>query len=248
MSNDTTPSSIQDTSKPLGLGLAVVARYVRNMKGQIRVKSELGKGTIFGIELPFEHASTTPDRSPIRTSPSQIRLPRSMSNSSTNPPSKPPIFTQRKDTEDSHFMLPDDEDSPSSGTQPSSGIESNEPQIPTMSGGSMEPFSSTFPFPQMETQSSPSEPELPERQSLSVLIAEDNPINARLLTRRLHKLGYEVEVACDGQECHDHFAANPQKVDVILMDLQVRIVSLSRQLVVLIENRCHWLMECYLRK
>jgi hypothetical protein len=245
MSNDTTPSSTQDTSKPLGLGLAVVARYVRNMKGQIRVKSELGKGTIFGIELPFEHASTTPDRSPIRTSPSQVRLPRSMSNSSTNPPSKPPIFTQRKNTENSHFMLPGDEDSPSSGTQPSSRVESNEPQSPSMSSNSIEHFSSTFPFPKMESESSPSEP---ERQSLSVLIAEDNPINARLLTRRLQKLGHEVEVACDGQECHDHFAANPQKVDVILMDLQVRIAFLSRKLLMLIENRCHWLMEYYLRK
>jgi hypothetical protein len=245
MSSDTTPSSLQDASKPLGLGLAVVARYVRNMKGQIRVKSELGKGTIFGIELPFEHAWTSPDRSPISTSPSQMRLPRSMSNSSTNPLSKPPISTQRKNTEDSHFMLPGDEDSPSSGTQPSSRVESNDPQSPTMSGGLMEPFSSTFPFPQMESEPSPSEP---ERRSLSVLIAEDNPINARLLTRRLQKLGHEVEVACDGQECHDHFAANPQKIDVILMDLQVRNASLCRQLLMLIENRCHWLMEYYLRE
>jgi CheY-like chemotaxis protein len=236
MSSDTTPSSLQDASKPLGLGLAVVARYVRNMKGQIRVKSELGKGTIFGIELPFEHASATPDRSPIRTSPSQMRLPRSLSNSSTNPPSRLPLLSQSKTTEDALFMFPGDEDSPSSGTEPSSRVESNDPQSPSMSSNSMEHFSSTFPFPKMESESSPSEP---ERLSLSVLIAEDNPINARLLTRRLQKLGHEVEVACDGQECHDHFAANPQKVDVILMDLQVCIPCLYRQLLMLIENRCH---------
>lgn len=50
-----------DGNGSLGVGLAVVARYVRNMKGQIRVQSEPGKGTIFGIELPFENVPTTPD-------------------------------------------------------------------------------------------------------------------------------------------------------------------------------------------
>lgn len=38
----------------LGLGLAVVARIVRNMDGQMRLKSDPGKGTRFVIQLPFE--------------------------------------------------------------------------------------------------------------------------------------------------------------------------------------------------
>ena len=38
----------------LGLGLAVVARIVRNMDGQLRLKSEEGKGSRFVIQLPFE--------------------------------------------------------------------------------------------------------------------------------------------------------------------------------------------------
>ncbi|KAK6355000.1 Light-sensor Protein kinase [Orbilia brochopaga] len=37
----------------LGLGLAVVARIVRNMNGQLRLKSEEGKGSRFCIQMPF---------------------------------------------------------------------------------------------------------------------------------------------------------------------------------------------------
>ncbi|TVY89131.1 Cyanobacterial phytochrome B [Lachnellula willkommii] len=45
-------SQVKD-SQILGLGLAVVARVVRNMDGQLRLKSEQGKGSRFVIQLPF---------------------------------------------------------------------------------------------------------------------------------------------------------------------------------------------------
>jgi hypothetical protein len=40
--------------KALGLGLAVVARAIRNMNGQLRLKSEEGKGSSFTLCIPFE--------------------------------------------------------------------------------------------------------------------------------------------------------------------------------------------------
>lgn len=40
--------------RTLGLGLAVVARIVRTMNGQLRLKSEDGKGSRFVIQLPFD--------------------------------------------------------------------------------------------------------------------------------------------------------------------------------------------------
>lgn len=43
-----------DNPKTLGLGLAVVARIVRTMDGQLRLKSEDGKGSRFVIQLPFD--------------------------------------------------------------------------------------------------------------------------------------------------------------------------------------------------
>ncbi|KAA8565919.1 hypothetical protein EYC84_009730 [Monilinia fructicola] len=42
-----------DGNRTIGLGLAMVARVVRNMDGQLRLKSEVGKGSRFVIQLPF---------------------------------------------------------------------------------------------------------------------------------------------------------------------------------------------------
>ncbi|KAI0426255.1 hsp90-like protein [Xylaria sp. FL1042] len=44
--------------RTLGLGLAIVARVVRNMDGQLRLKSEEGKGSRFIIQVPFELPSS----------------------------------------------------------------------------------------------------------------------------------------------------------------------------------------------
>lgn len=46
-------TSSAPNQRMLGLGLAVVARLVRNMGGQLRLKSEKGNGTKFIIQLPF---------------------------------------------------------------------------------------------------------------------------------------------------------------------------------------------------
>ena len=43
-----------DAKRTIGLGLAVVARIVRNMNGQLRLKSIEGKGSRFTIQLPFD--------------------------------------------------------------------------------------------------------------------------------------------------------------------------------------------------
>ncbi|KAF9698005.1 hypothetical protein EKO04_004400 [Ascochyta lentis] len=44
----------QDDKTALGLGLAVVARIIRNMNGQLRIRSEEGKGTRFVVQFPFD--------------------------------------------------------------------------------------------------------------------------------------------------------------------------------------------------
>lgn len=48
----------KEQGRTLGLGLAMVARIVRNMDGQLRLKSEEGKGSRFVIQLPFEMPPT----------------------------------------------------------------------------------------------------------------------------------------------------------------------------------------------
>eukprot|EP00762_Andalucia_godoyi_P001802 ANDGO_06031.mRNA.1 Hybrid signal transduction histidine kinase B len=50
------------------------------------------------------------------------------------------------------------------------------------------------------------------------LIAEDNPLNARVLAKHLSKLEWEYDVACDGSEALQLFTDSPEKYSAILMD------------------------------
>jgi PAS domain S-box-containing protein len=58
-------------------------------------------------------------------------------------------------------------------------------------------------------------------QPVSILIAEDNPVNQKLITAVLGKAGYQVEVANNGKEAVEKVSASPEKYDVVLMDVQM---------------------------
>jgi PleD family two-component response regulator len=85
---------------------------------------------------------------------------------------------------------------------------------------------SRYPFPEMNSR----------QHKFNVLIAEDNPLNSRLLETRLTRRGHNVKVTVDGQACADTFMRTPEAFDVILMDLQVSICSLSAC--------CHSMQDC----
>jgi len=58
-----------------------------------------------------------------------------------------------------------------------------------------------------------------EGKTLRILVAEDNPINQKLVVRMLERQGHEVEVAADGKQAymltaHKHY-------DLVLMDVQM---------------------------
>lgn len=54
---------------------------------------------------------------------------------------------------------------------------------------------------------------------LQILIAEDNPVNLKLATRVLGKLGYQADVASNGREAVNAFTK--MKYDLIFMDVQM---------------------------
>jgi signal transduction histidine kinase/ligand-binding sensor domain-containing protein/DNA-binding response OmpR family regulator len=62
--------------------------------------------------------------------------------------------------------------------------------------------------------------EFAKQNPFRILIAEDNPINQKLIIRVLNKLGYQqIELASNGWEAVEKF--NEQFYDVILMDVQM---------------------------
>ena len=59
------------------------------------------------------------------------------------------------------------------------------------------------------------------KHSASILLAEDNPVNQQLAVKLLTKAGYKVDVAADGREAVEKFAAQPDAYDIIFMDVQL---------------------------
>ncbi len=60
-----------------------------------------------------------------------------------------------------------------------------------------------------------------------ILLAEDNPINQQVATELLESVGFEIEVANNGEEAVDMVQKSgvPSKYDIVLMDLQMPIMD-----------------------
>ncbi|KAA0989154.1 response regulator [Dyadobacter aurulentus] len=65
--------------------------------------------------------------------------------------------------------------------------------------------------------------EFSKRYPLEMLVAEDNKINQHVIVRILQKLGYEPDIAKDGQEALQ--ASNHKNYDLILMDMQMPVMD-----------------------
>ncbi|GLB08244.1 light-sensor Protein kinase [Aspergillus tubingensis] len=58
-----------------------------------------------------------------------------------------------------------------------------------------------------------------------VLVAEDDPINGKIVQKRLGKLGHTVQLTVNGEECAAAYRADSGQYDVVLMDIQMPIVD-----------------------
>ncbi|KAI0011451.1 hsp90-like protein [Xylariaceae sp. FL0662B] len=333
-------------SRVLGLGLAVVARIVRNMDGQLRLKSEEGKGSRFVIQLPFELCSVdSPEKvgasdeaansttnlsiaSVTKTLPppvGEVMLVDRGSSTSVNVPIR--MIAEGRSFEETNsisslksgasnsvgstksdadrlidaIQMPlslgeaDEEASSiqrrnSKGHQHRSSISTTSlpgpntthPQNSTLIGGLERPPT----FQRSTTSPSNASPdtrpgthhvtdsktpitgikipddyvdqprvprtgqeskvlfEVPEKSrsdggkssnpnlstdkhtgNLHVLIAEDDPINMKILQKRLEKTGHEVYHAVNGEDCATVYKEKPSTFDVVLMDMQMPIVD-----------------------
>ncbi|RPB00553.1 hypothetical protein L873DRAFT_1679861 [Choiromyces venosus 120613-1] len=272
--------------KILGLGLAVVARIVRNMNGQLRLKSEQGKGSRFTISLPLSLApeaeldserkkkvaerqkSPSPQPSSVTPTPSEVSLIDSqgrgsrdmarrnsgasmnnlglfssaksggseidrlvhaissphLSTASSNPPARPNAGTRTKSFSNAMGLV---------APQQQPGQEIIEGSIAPLKtvrvpGGNSDPISppavDTAPpmqLPPIVDSNSPTEPS----GKFEVLVAEDDPINSKIIKKRLEKMGHGVVLTVNGEECADLFFKQGQNYDIVLMDMQMPIMD-----------------------
>ncbi|KAG0640812.1 hypothetical protein HOY80DRAFT_1008851 [Tuber brumale] len=273
--------------KILGLGLAIVARIVRNMNGQLRLKSEQGKGSRFIISLPLSLApgagldseqekriterqkSSSPQLPLVTPAPGEVLLVGSqnrksqdmakrnsgtsmnslgsfgsaksrggeidrfahavsgphLSATSNNPPARPGAGIRTKLFSNTMgFATPQQRSSPEiigGPIAPTKALEvpgeNSRPTPPPAADTVLPPMK----LPPIADLNSPPEP--PERYE--ILVAEDDPINSKIIKKRLEKMGHGVALTVNGEECADLYSKNGQNYDIVLMDMQMPIMD-----------------------
>jgi light-regulated signal transduction histidine kinase (bacteriophytochrome) len=320
----------EDDKSALGLGLAVVARIIKNMDGQLRIRSEQGKGTRFVIQFPFElpdseenetdpgspEVSITPQPEPHVPASSEgertLIAPSSTSHNSEDHLTKGVVrrssadsllgrsslksfksgSSQRSQRSDVDRLIeaiqePHMVGSSRSGTGDCSPTSrslrpaltkqnSLDPgESSRMRSRSLEYIDSRVRPPHQRSMdatvageariassgvplkavrmpdegSTPTEgpsgsilgeveepklaqepketieatPESLTGEHMRVLVAEDDPVNSRIVKKRLERLGHDVYLTVNGEECASAFCDKPRDFDVVLMDMQVSI-------------------------
>jgi len=59
------------------------------------------------------------------------------------------------------------------------------------------------------------------KHSVRILLAEDNPMNQKLAQYMLTKAGYQLEVANNGRETVEKYTSDPERYDLIFMDVHM---------------------------
>lgn len=90
----------------------------------------------------------------------------------------------------------------------------------TVDVGSVFHFEAPFPVAVADDQPTEAATAMP-RKGLRVLVAEDNPVNQRLVSKLLEKLGASVELAADGAEAIALYTKKRGSWDLVLMDCQM---------------------------
>lgn len=202
----------------LGLGLALVARIVRNMNGQLSLKSIEGNGSCFKIRLEFP----LPE--------SEDCLLSSDGNSDERPEESAFCDRQPRNEQDDEAGEGEDPLSCPCGDDTSNVEELGQQNgslvdvdIALKSGKSRSIALSSLKQSTIESTAGPDPASNANSQTaiLKILVAEDDPINSTIVRKRLEKFGYSVRMTGNGKECASVLRENIDAFDAVLMDLQV---------------------------
>ncbi|EIW81252.1 hypothetical protein CONPUDRAFT_104552 [Coniophora puteana RWD-64-598 SS2] len=213
----------RDPVPGVGLGLAVVARIVEQLGGQLRVESTVGVGSRFSFLIPLELSNVGSDASgsssaQTRSSSSLCLQSRTNSQSSGNEIDNifeaftgSSLSPNRRSLSDhgSDRMLP-------ALPEPSARLQAVDDDVVTKHIASKKKTTHTS-VHSLQTGSGFLPP-------LRVLVVEDNDINRKILSKRLEKDGHDVVGTTNGQEGLDTVKSD-YGFDCILMDIQMPILN-----------------------
>ncbi|KAJ5899360.1 CheY-like superfamily [Penicillium taxi] len=203
------PSSLE-TGSVLGLGLALVARIVRNMDGQLSLRSEEGKGSCFKLRLKFPTLSH--DEMSVHSFNDWDSKSSGVSRDTLSYKNESP----EKNVDIAYHF--DDITLSESGQWQESNLFVNVHHLDCKNEDSTNLITAN-PLKSTESQRSGN------RDRLNILVAEDDPINSSIVRKRLEKLGYSVFMTSNGKECAAKYRESPKAFDVVMMDLQMPIVD-----------------------
>jgi len=220
-----------ETESVLGLGLALVARIVRNMNGQLSLKSEEGKGSCFKIRLNFPLPEKSDASASASASASQAKEDSTgheacniQHNSAQGEQTDKDKVRKSNEVKEGIPCHCGDETFPSTNfLDIDASLDSGESRTLTLPLHQQKEHPTTpVPNPSTDTPDPKSTPtEMPRPSQLRILVAEDDPINSCIVQKRLEKLGYQVRLTANGKECSSLYIEWPHSFDAILMDLQV---------------------------
>lgn len=179
----------------LGLGLATVARFTRLRSGLLKIRSTRGAGSTVTLLLPFPRSSEAFHPFQLPTPPVEDHTSVTTPSGAADPSVNNSVSkVSGSDYAHGFFDLP---------------IQTIEAQSPPIT-----------PHPLQTTQTMVDM----SKQPMMVMVADDNTINLQILQRRLERMGHQVEISCDGQQCYDMFVECSFATHFILMDLDVSLV------------------------
>ncbi|KAE9366127.1 hypothetical protein N431DRAFT_549109 [Stipitochalara longipes BDJ] len=182
----------------IGLGLAVVARFVRSSGGQMRIETKACVGTKVSLELLLRTSSNVPLKEPLLIPPTDSG--NEMSGVELQGIASPRFHSSKNSPEQ---WSPE-----------------------AISSTQITPFSITCGSPPIAAESHPFHKSSPaDKVRLRILVAEDNPLNAKVLKMQLERMGHDVTLVGDGQACFDKFKENSNHFDIILMDFQMPLLD-----------------------